>query len=180
MTRVLIVPGRGHLMPEHWQLRWSREHPEYLFVPRDDDPDYDYRLRVPALVKALGDDPAPAVLVAHSGGCITTVEWAATHDTSPVTAAMLVTPPYLDPTWDSPSALTRHVPPAMRMDPLPFPTVVVASRTDPYCPYERAEEMAAAWGSRLVDAGDAGHINTAAGYGPFPLGEKILAELLSA
>ncbi|MGZ7039032.1 MAG: alpha/beta hydrolase, partial [Thermoanaerobaculia bacterium] len=36
--------------------------------------------------------------------------------------------------------------------------------------------FAAAWGSRLVFIGDAGHINGASGYGPWPEGEAMLLE----
>jgi predicted alpha/beta hydrolase family esterase len=53
----------------------------------------------------------------------------------------------------------------------------VASRTDPYLTFERATELAKAWGSSLVEAGDAGHLNTDAGYGPWPDGEGILSDL---
>ncbi|GAA1751461.1 MFS transporter [Luedemannella helvata] len=176
MVRILLVPGLGQMLPEHWMSRWAREHPEYEPVPRDDDPGLDIDLRVAALHKAVTAADQPVVLVAHSGGCITVTEWAAQH-TGPVAAALIVAPPYLDPDWDEPDPTVR-LPPVNRLDPLPFPTVVVASRTDPICPYERAEEMAAAWGARLVDAGDAGHLNTAAGYGPWPAGERLLADLL--
>jgi predicted alpha/beta hydrolase family esterase len=31
-------------------------------------------------------------------------------------------------------------------DPLPFPSILVASRADPYCAYDRAEDFAYAWG----------------------------------
>jgi uncharacterized protein len=64
--------------------------------------------------------------------------------------------------------------------PLPFLSVVVASRTDPYLSVERATEFAQAWGSSLVDAGDAGHLNTDAGYGPWPEGERILMKLAAS
>ena len=37
--------------------------------------------------------------------------------------------------------------------------------------------MAKAWGAELVDIGDAGHINTSAGYGEWPAGERLLASL---
>jgi uncharacterized protein len=53
---------------------------------------------------------------------------------------------------------------------LPCPSRVIASRTDPYCTYERAGSLAAAWGASLIDAGDAGHINVASGHGPWPDG----------
>ena len=72
--------------------------------------------------------------------------------------------------------LLRPVP----LAPLPFSSVVVASRTDPYLSFERAIELARAWGSSLVDAGDAGHLNTDAGYGPWPAGERILMNLAAS
>jgi predicted alpha/beta hydrolase family esterase len=55
--------------------------------------------------------------------------------------------------------------------------MVVASRTDPHATFEQAQEYADAWDARLVDAGDAGHIATADGYGPWPVGERLLTEL---
>ena len=55
--------------------------------------------------------------------------------------------------------------------------VIVASRTDPYLSFRRARSLASAWGARLVDYGDAGHINVAAGYGAWPGGQRLLADL---
>ena len=60
---------------------------------------------------------------------------------------------------------------------LPFPTILVASRNDSFSEFARAEELARSWGSRLVDAGASGHLNGDAGFGPWPLGESLLAEL---
>ena len=62
---------------------------------------------------------------------------------------------------------------------LSFPAIVVASRTDPYLAWDRAVAFAEGWGARLQDAGDAGHINTDAGFGPWPDGERLLAELMT-
>jgi predicted alpha/beta hydrolase family esterase len=64
-------------------------------------------------------------------------------------------------------------------DPLPFPSITVASRNDPFCAFEIAEDLAAAWGSLFVDAGDAGHINSEAGYGPWPEGSMAFAQFLA-
>jgi predicted alpha/beta hydrolase family esterase len=61
---------------------------------------------------------------------------------------------------------------------LPFRSILVASRTDPYTSFEDFEGMAGDWGSELFDAGDAGHVDTATGYGPWPDGERLLAELV--
>ena len=54
--------------------------------------------------------------------------------------------------------------------PLPFPSLLVASRSDPRCSFEKASDMALAWGSHLVDAGDAGQIDPSSGHGPWPEG----------
>jgi predicted alpha/beta hydrolase family esterase len=62
---------------------------------------------------------------------------------------------------------------------LPFPSVVVASRDDPYVDIDRATAFARSWGSRFVDLGRAGHINVDAGYGPWAKGRTILRSLLA-
>ena len=63
----------------------------------------------------------------------------------------------------------------MPRDPLPFPSLLIASRTDPYCTYDRADDFAHSWGSLTVDAGESGHINVASGHGPWPEGLMRLA-----
>ena len=60
---------------------------------------------------------------------------------------------------------------------LPFPSIVVASSDDLYMLPEDARALARAWGSRFVLLEDAGHINGDAGFGPWPEGERLLAEL---
>jgi predicted alpha/beta hydrolase family esterase len=59
-----------------------------------------------------------------------------------------------------------------------FPCVVAASVNDPYMQQTRARALAEAWGARFVDAGRSGHINTAAGFGPWPDGEALLKGLI--
>jgi predicted alpha/beta hydrolase family esterase len=68
----------------------------------------------------------------------------------------------------------------MPLERLRFPSVVVASRNDPYVTLDRARQFAAAWGSRLVDIGDAGHINSQSGLGDWPSGLSLLEELRRA
>jgi predicted alpha/beta hydrolase family esterase len=55
----------------------------------------------------------------------------------------------------------------------------VASRDDPYGTYEHAGDIANAWGSLLVDAGNSGHINVKSGHGPWPEGTMVFAQFLS-
>ena len=66
------------------------------------------------------------------------------------------------------------------LDPLPFPSVMVASSNDPYCRIDRATVLANAWGSTLVEAGDLGHINGESGHGPWPEGVLRFGSFLSS
>jgi hypothetical protein len=60
---------------------------------------------------------------------------------------------------------------------LPFASIVVASADDVFCDLAYSRALADAWGSRFVDVGPHGHINTDAGFGPWPAGEALLDEL---
>jgi hypothetical protein len=59
----------------------------------------------------------------------------------------------------------------------PFPTVVVASSNDPFVTVVRARTFAKAWGSKFVMIGEAGHINSASGFGDWPEGLALLNTL---
>jgi len=179
MARHLLVPGRGIPRPEHWLRRWADAHPDYRWAPPPPGPPFILADRVAALHAAVTADDEPAVLIAHSAGCLTTVAWAARH-AGPVQGALLVTPPYLDPQWtpgpDDPPDYGQAFG-AVPRERLPFRTTLVASRTDPYTTYAQFEQYAEDWGAELFDAGDAGHIETASGYGPWPDGERLVAAL---
>ncbi len=58
-----------------------------------------------------------------------------------------------------------------------FPSILAASSNDPFLALDRARGLAADWGSRLVELGPCGHLNTASGYGPWLRGEALLEEL---
>jgi predicted alpha/beta hydrolase family esterase len=62
---------------------------------------------------------------------------------------------------------------------LPFPSAMIASRNDPFCAFDVAEDLARAWGSLFIDAGEAGHINADSGHGPWPEGSMTFAQFLS-
>jgi hypothetical protein len=93
----------------------------------------------------------------------------------PAHAALLVAPADVDSDSHTPPEV--HVFRPLPMTRLPFPTVVVASRDDPYVAFRRAIEMAKAWDAELIDIGEAGHINGGAGYGEWPEGERLLRRL---
>ena len=61
---------------------------------------------------------------------------------------------------------------------LPFKSLLLASRTDPYCSFERARALATDWGSDFVDCGACGHINAEAGLDDWPQGHELLLALM--
>ncbi len=58
---------------------------------------------------------------------------------------------------------------------LPVPGVMFVSHNDPLIPFKRARFWAECWGAHLIDLGDAGHINSAAGFGEWEFGLAQLA-----
>ena len=62
---------------------------------------------------------------------------------------------------------------------LPFASVLVGSRNDPFCTLAKAQALAADWGARWVDLGEAGHINADSGLGDWPEGHALLQQLMN-
>jgi uncharacterized protein len=174
MTPILVVPGWTGSGPDHWQTRLEAAHPHARRVHQRDwnAPDRDAWVRT--LAREIAAQHAPPVLVAHSLGTLLVAHWAAAHAT-PVRGALLVAPPDVERAG-APAALGGFAP--VPRHPLPFPTIMVSSDDDPYADAAWSRALAADWGSRHQSAGRAGHLNTDAGYGPWPQGERLLAELV--
>lgn len=174
---ILILPGYAGSEEEHWQARWAARLKTARIVAQDDwhrpDPEA-WRSRVVDAVQAA---TRPVILIAHSLGVVAAVEAAPRFPKGVVRGALLVAFPDIEAGADLPESVRAFAP--VPRDPLPFPSLLVASRTDPHCTYERAEDYAYAWGSALVDAGEAGHINVASGHGPWPEGLMRLAGFLA-
>lgn len=173
---ILIVPGWTNSGPDHWQTRWERKLSTARRVEQDD---WNRPMRdawVARLDEAVAKARRPVVLLAHSCGASTVVH-AAGQLAGRVAGAFLVAVPDLAKTG-VPDGLDPAFHP-LPLDRLPFPSVLVASATDPYCDLDRARAFAAAWDAQLVEAGDAGHINTESGHGPWPEGLMRLAGFLS-
>lgn len=169
---ILLLPGYQNSGPEHWQSAWEREDATLLRVEQADWDNPRLDEWVAALDAAVAAQPGPVVLAAHSLGCITVAHWAATHD-RPVLGALLVAPADIDTADVAELRNFRPVP----LSALPFPSTVVASSDDPWCSPERSRQFAAAWGSRFVEIGAHGHINSASGMGSWPEGRALLDEL---
>jgi predicted alpha/beta hydrolase family esterase len=173
---VLIIPGLGGSGPEHWQSVWQARLPDARRVEQADWDRPDRASWIARLDAAVAAAKQPPILVAHSLSCALVACWAADH-ARPVRAALLVAP--ADVESDAHTPPEAHVFRPLPMQRLPFPATVVASRNDPYVAFDRAAAMAKAWGAELINIGNAGHINTSAGYGAWPEGERLLARLQS-
>lgn len=173
---IIIVPGYGDSGPDHWQSRWQRKLSTARRVEQDDWDAPAKDAWVSRLVATVAAGRRPSVILAHSLGVVTVAHAAPLLPRDVVRGAFLVAPADVDDTGLIPSADSAFAP--IPQAPLPFPSLLVASRSDPYCAYERAEDFAFAWGSALVDAGEAGHLNPDSGFGPWPEGLMRFAGFL--
>lgn len=176
---VLIVPGLNGSGPTHWQSIWERERDD---CSRVDLGMWDQPQRnawVTRLNLAIASASRPVILVAHSLGCHAVAWWSALEqaEAGKAIGALLVAPPEVEVAPIDPR-LSRFAPVARTR--LPFPSILVASRNDPYAGFGRAKRMARIWGSKLVDAGPLGHINASSGIHDWPYGRYLLRRLVDA
>lgn len=175
---VLTVPGLGGSGPDHWQSIWERERNDCSRVELGMWDAPHRNTWVNQLNLAIERADRPVVLVAHSLGCLAVAWWAhyeQPRSADPVIGALLVAPADVAaPGCDPRIGRFAPVPEA----PLPFPSIFVASRNDPYMAYPEARRLAQAWNSWFVDAGRAGHINAASRLGGWSFGQVLLGQLL--
>ena len=172
---ILIVPGLYNSEPDHWQSHWERALPS---AERVDQTDWERPLLgdwTISLAEAVRQRPG-AILVAHSLGCALVAHLTQVTGGRGIGGAFMVAPADVNREGPAGRLLTGFSPiPRLR---LPYPSLVVASRDDPYVEIERAEAFARGWGSKFVDLGRAGHINVASGHGPWVKGRALLADLI--
>lgn len=177
---VLIVPGLREHVAEHWQTLLEARLEKVRSVPPLETDKLDCAARVRAIQHALEQIEGPVILVAHSAGVLMVAHWAAQH-TRPIKGALLVAPPDLDAPWPagypSPQTLRSQGWSPLPQDPLPFPSMVVASTNDHLASLEAVTRMADNWGAELRNVGAVGHLNPAAGFGPWPQAEALILEL---
>jgi predicted alpha/beta hydrolase family esterase len=176
MNSILIIPGLGGSGAHHWQTHWEHSLPDARRVEQADWDRPDLNAWIERLESAVAASPG-AVLVAHSLGCALVAHLAVRRPDLAIEAALLVAPADVDSARRIPEYVRSFAP--LPLKPFAFRSMVVASTNDPYMTIHRARAVSAAWGAITVDVGASGHINTEAGFGPWPAGERLLDELVS-
>jgi uncharacterized protein len=169
---ILVIPGLGGSGPDHWQSRWNAKLPTVRRVDQGDWEKPGLAAWRDSIVEEVARAARPIVLVAHSLGVLAAVHaapfLAKGQSSDKVKGGFLVAPPSaevlagLDPL--DPAFLT------LPGEPLPFLSLVIASRNDPFASFAESEALARTLGAELIDAGFSGHINSESGHGPWPEG----------
>ena len=173
---ILIVPGYTNSGPGHWQTRWQSRLSTARRVEQAEWAKPERSAWTARIAEAVNQAERPVVLVAHSLGVPAAIH-AIPDFRKSVAGAFLVAPPDVANPAIRPKHLMTFGP--YPREPLPFPSIVIASRVDSFCDFAVAEDIAAAWGSLFIDAGNSGHINAASGHGPWPEGSLTFARFLS-
>ena len=171
MVKTLLIPGLDGSAAPHWQHWWAATDTQALMVDLSDPSRPDPARWEAELAGTILRHPG-AVLVGHSLGAVLITRVLATWPQLNARAALLVAPaePAGQPRIASFAPLCEQR--------LHLPATLVASRNDPWMRFQRARQLANAWGAELIDFGFSGQINTASGFGPWPAGKQLRDDLL--
>lgn len=178
MRPIYLLPGWQDSGPGHWQTLWETLHGDQRVVQSDWDRPLrgDWMARLDeVLINDARLDTTPALLAAHSLGCLLVAAWAAhSRHTARVAGALLVAPPDTERA-DMPAVLRPWAP--IHRQPLPFPSLAVISQDDPYGDAAKMAPIARGWGAQVHEAGPRGHLNADSGLGDWPQGRAWLMSL---
>ena len=177
---ILIVPGLREHVAEHWQTLLAARLSNVRSVAPLETDKLDCMARVRAIQHELEQIDGPVILVAHSAGVLMVAHWAA-HYSRPIKGALLAAPPDLDAVWPSnyPSSETLRSQGwnPLPNSPLPFRSIVAGSTNDHLASLAAVTRMAQGWGAELLNLGEVGHLNPAAGFGHWQQAEALILEL---
>lgn len=180
-TSILVIAGYEGSGEVHWQQRLISKLSAATLVEQDDWLFGSLSNAVDRIVQSVAAAQKPVVFVAHSAGCClvshAVAALTAAGEIAKVRGAFMVSAP--DPEIVKTLPMIDPLLPLVPREFLPFPSVLVSSSNDPFCSQDVSKSLAADWGSVWVDAGEAGHINTDSGHGPWPEGMMRFAGFLS-
>lgn len=174
---VIMVPGIDGSDADHWQTLWQQDDPTIRRISPASwsNPELvDWERSISVAVRLAASRP---VLIAHSLGTLAAASWVSNPSNSELVAGVvLVSVP--DPEGESfPTAASGFV---LTKQALAVPSLIVASTSDPFGTLEHQRRAARIWGSRLVDVGPFGHINSASGLGRWPAGFDLVCQFIGS
>ncbi len=188
-TNILIVPGYHGSGDAHWQSWLQRELPQARRLSGVDWEKPVLQEWSQAIVRELNSVRGKTVIVAHSFGCLATALAVASSPQS-VAGILLVAP--ADPERFDLDGLRVNnsghlifkdsvsVASLLQEAPLDAQGLVIGSRNDPWMKLQHAYAWSKRWAIGFHDAGNAGHINTESGFGPWPLIKLLTLSLYEA
>ncbi|HKT99259.1 MAG TPA: alpha/beta hydrolase [Paraburkholderia sp.] len=168
--RLVTVPGLHGSEGAHWQSWLERQFARSLRVEQDDWDAPDLARWSRALARLLARERGPFLLAAHSFGCLVAAHALQQGLVAADVAGVLLVAPASPEKFRFAGAFEARR--------LPVPAILVGSETDPWMPLDGAQRLAQQLGSAFVNLGDAGHINTAAGFGPWPRAKYFVDTLV--
>ena len=166
---LIFIPETGPVSPDHWIARWSAKLSTARLVAALDP------ISTPAgIIAAAQLAERPTLLIAHSTGVIAAALAAEALKGADVRGAFLVAPPAVETLATLDDGQWPEIPRAR----LPWPSVLVASRTDPWSSHRQSLALASDWGADFTDAGESGRIDAESGHGPWPDGLLKLGAFL--
>jgi uncharacterized protein len=168
--RLVTVPGLHGSDGAHWQTWLERQFAHSLRVEQADWDAPDLAVWSDALRERLAGERGPFLLAAHSFGCLVTAHALQQGKLGADVAGVLFVAPA------SPEKFRFAGPFEARR--LSVPSILIGSETDPWMPLAGARQLAQQLGSAFVNLGDAGHINSAAGFGPWPRAKYFIDTLV--
>ena len=168
-VKLLMIPGLHDSGPAHWQTWLQGQYARRTVrVEQEDWSAADLAKWAQRIELTLARYPRSSwVAVAHSFGCLALLRFLALGGHG-IQAAVMVAP--ADP---EKFAAAPKLPQAR----LAIPSVILASRTDPWMRFDAVCAWGRVWGSQLVSLGDAGHINADAGFGPLPQAKALVEQM---
>lgn len=175
---IFFIPGFQGSGPTHWQTCLRAQLDESATLRGVDWQQPNLSIWVDQARNEVAALCRPALLVAHSFGCLVAATLAAEVPGS-IAGIVFVAPANPRRFAAAGGLLTDnkrpdHMPVASVADVLPealpaaIPSILLASENDPWLSFSDALELKERWRSHFVDLGEVGHVNVDSGFGPWP------------
>lgn len=170
--KYLIVPGVGGSEKEHWQTWLQHQLPNSIRVEQTDWYRPVLQIWVNRFIEVLESIQEPVHIIAHSFGCLTSINALAQRpDLAQQVSGLLLVASANPERFSSTgirqaneNSIDRYLP----VKTVGVPTQLIASENDPWLTLADARKLASRWQANFINLGLAGHINVAAGFGPWP------------